>query len=98
MGNHDHTLKYVIHTDTGRTYSLYIMEASEYKKDRYIALFLFYDDDKFENTEKLWQNLRHRIFYENSVDAVMNKVIEYAEGRNEKLFFHEYLNEKVMHN
>ena len=96
MESQNHTLKYVIQTDTNRTYSLYIMEASEYQKGRYVALFLYYDDDKFENTEKLWLNLRHRILYENSVDAVMNKVIEYAEGRNEKLFFHEFLNEKSL--
>jgi hypothetical protein len=98
MVNHNHTLKYIIQTDSGRTYSLYIMEASEYRKGRYAALFLFYDDDYPEDKEKLWLNLRHRILYENSVEAVINKVIEYAEGRNEKLFFHEFLNEQVMQN
>ncbi len=94
MGNH--TIKYLIQTDSNRTYSLYIMEATEYRKGRYVALFLYYDDDYFEDTEKLWMNLRHRIFYENSIDAIMNKVIEYTEGRNEKLIFHEFLSAPVL--
>jgi hypothetical protein len=63
------------------------MEASEYLKGKYIALFLFYDDDGFDNTEKLWLNLKHRILFENSIEAIKSKVIEYADGRNEKLIF-----------
>lgn len=93
MNNDNNIIKYIINTDANRIYSLYIMEASEYQKGRYVALFLYYDDDYFEDTEKLWLNLRHRIFYESSVEAIKNKVIEYAEGRNEKLFFNEFLNE-----
>ncbi len=83
----NHTLKYIIKTDNDKTYSLYIMEASEYYKGKYIAIFLYYDDDDFDNTEKLWLNLRHRILFENSVEAIKLKIIEYAGGRNEKLIF-----------
>lgn len=85
-------IKYIIKTDSDRTYSLYIMEASEYAKGKYVALFLYYDEDEYENTEKLWMNIRHRIFYENSVEAIKNKVTEYADGRNEKLMFLEIQN------
>lgn len=84
--------KYIIRTDNERTYSLYIMEASEYVKGKYVALYLYFDDNDYEDTEKLWMNIRHRIFYENSVEAVKNKVIEYADGRNEKLTFFEVQN------
>lgn len=80
-------LKYIIKTDNDKTYSLYIMEATEYIKGKYIALFLFYDDNDFENAEKLWLNLKHRILYENSIEGIKSKVIEYADGRNEKLIF-----------
>ncbi len=87
MEQANHTTKYILKTDGDKTYSLYIMEAKEYQKGKYIGLFLYYDDDEFENTEKLWLNLRHRILYENSIDAVKAKIIEYASGRNEKLIF-----------
>jgi hypothetical protein len=87
MENDNNTTKYIIKTDSDKTYSLYIMEAKEYQKGKYIALFLYYDEDEFENTEKLWLNLRHRILYENSMDAVKAKIVEYASGRNEKLIF-----------
>jgi len=83
----NNTIKYIIKTDNDKTYSLYIMEASEYIKGKYIALFLYYDDDDFENTEKLWLNIRHRILFENSIEAIKSKIIEYADGRNEKLVF-----------
>lgn len=83
----NNTIKYIIKTDNDKTYSLYIMEASEYIKGKYIALFLFYDDDDFDNTEKLWLNLKHRILFENSIEAIKSKIIEYADGRNEKLVF-----------
>ena len=81
------TIKYIIKTDNDKTYSLYIMEAAEFHKDRFIALFLYYDDDEFDNTEKLWMNLRHRILFENSIEVIKSKIIEYADGRNEKLIF-----------
>ena len=96
MGNNN-IIKYIIKTDNDRTYSLYIMEASEYAKGKYVALFLYYDDDKYENTEKLWMNIRHRIFYENSVESIKNKVTEYADGRNEKLMFFEIQNTPAEH-
>jgi len=83
----NNTIKYIIKTDNDKTYSLYIMEASEYIKGKYIALFLYYDDDDFDNTEKLWLNIRHRILFENSIEAIKSKIIEYADGRNEKLVF-----------
>ncbi|MFI5144603.1 MAG: hypothetical protein ACHQJ4_03325 [Ignavibacteria bacterium] len=83
----NNTIKYIIKTDNDKTYSLYIMEASEYIKGKYIALFLYYDDDDFDNTEKLWLNIRHRILFENSIEAIKSKIIEYADGRNEKLMF-----------
>lgn len=87
MEQANHTTKYILKTDSDKTYSLYIMEAKEYQRGKYIALFLYYDDDEFDNTEKLWLNLRHRILFENSIDAVKAKIIEYASGRNEKLIF-----------
>ncbi len=87
MENNSNIFKYIVKTDNDRTYSLYIMEANEYRKGRYVSLFLFYDDNKIEDTQKLWLNLRHRILYENSIEAVKAKVIEYAAGRNEKLSF-----------
>ena len=81
----DNVIKYIIKTDNDKTYTLYIMEADQYKKGKYVALFLYYDDNGYDDTEKLWLNLRHRIFYENSAEAIKNKVIEYADGRNEQL-------------
>jgi len=83
----NNTLKYIIKTDNDKTYILYIMEVNEFQKGKCIGLFLYYDEDDFENTEKLWLNIRHRILYENSIEAIKSKVIEYADGRNEKLIF-----------
>jgi len=83
----NNTIKYVIKTDNDRTYSLYIIDAEEYRKGKYVGIFLFYDDDDFANTEQLWLNLKHRILYENSINDIKTKVIEYADGRNEKLIF-----------
>lgn len=87
MEQFNHTIKYIIKTDNDKTYSLYIMEAKEIQKERYIALFLYYDDDEINDTEKLWLNLRHRILFENSIEDIKTKIIEYTSGRNEKLFF-----------
>jgi hypothetical protein len=92
MENNNNIIKYIVKTDNGKTYSLYIMEADEYKKGRYVSLFLYYDDNNYDETESLWLNLRHRILYESSVEAIKNKVIEYADGRNEKLIFFEVQN------
>ncbi len=86
-----HAQKYIVNTDSGRSYILYIINAEEFNKSsynqKYIGLFLYYDEDNAENPEKLWMKLRHRIMFENSVDAIKDKVIEYTEGRNEKIFF-----------
>ena len=82
------TLKYLIKTNEDRTYSLYIMEAEEYNRGKYVALFLYYDENgAFNSPEKLWLRLKHRILYENTVDAVKDKVSEYGSGRNEKFIF-----------
>jgi hypothetical protein len=82
------TLKYIIKTDNDRTYSLYIMEASEYLKGKYIGLFLYYDNGQEIGTaEELWSKLRHRLLFENSIEAVKAKVMEYGDGRNEKYIF-----------
>jgi hypothetical protein len=82
------TLKYLIKTSEDRTYSLYIMETEEFTKGKYIALFLYYDDNEgFNSPEKLWLRLKHRILYENTVDAIKDKVSEYGNGRNESFVF-----------
>lgn len=81
------TIKYLIKTDTDKTYSLYIMEAAEYHKGRFIGLFLYYDEDEFSDAERLWLNLRHRLLFENSIEAIKEKVIEYTDGRGERVYF-----------
>ena len=91
------TTKYIVNTDNGRTYILYIMNANEYSgnndETRFVGLFLFYDEDIISSTEELWKRLRHRLLFENSVDAIKEKIREYAAGRNENLTFLE-INEK----
>ena len=82
------SIKYIIKTGDDRTYILYVMETKEYKKGSYIGLFLYYDENNVMNTaEKLWMNLRHRILFENSLDAIKEKVREYGSGRNENYTF-----------
>ena len=87
----NNTTKYIIKTDTERTYILYIMNASEYSGDdtgsKYVGLFLFYDDGTITGYEELWKQLRHRLLFENSVDAIKEKIKEYASGRNEEIVF-----------
>ena len=84
------SLKYIINSGDDRTYILYIMETKEYKKGSYIGLFLYYDEEKaISSPEKLWLNLRHRILFENSIDAIKEKVREYGFGRNENYTFTE---------
>lgn len=95
MENNNNVIKYIVKTDNDRIYSLYIMEANEYKKGKYVSLFLYYDENDFNDSEELWLNLRHRILYESSIDAIKNKIIEYADGRNEKLIFLEIQNRPV---
>lgn len=83
------TNKYIIKTDCDRTYSLYIMEASEYCKGQYIGLFLYYDEDDngIDKPERFWLKLRHRILFESSADIIKDKILEYGFGRNEKYIF-----------
>lgn len=71
--------KFIIKTDNNKIYSLHIINAVEYNPDKYVGLFLFYDD----NNE--FQNMKHRLLFENSVDAIKDKVIEYANGRGENV-------------
>jgi malate/lactate dehydrogenase len=98
MDSQNNIIKYVINTDNNKIYSLYVMEANEYQKGKFIGLFIYYDENGVETKEKLWMNLRHRILYENSVEAVKNKVIEYADGKNEKLSFLEFQTDLVLQN
>jgi hypothetical protein len=78
------SIKYIVKTDGGRTYILHILEASEYKSNQYVGLFLYHDEDSLND---VWPHLRHRLLFENSVEAIKNKVTEYAEGRNEIIIF-----------
>jgi hypothetical protein len=94
----NNAIKYIIKTDSDRTYSLYIMNPNEYNKGKYVGLFLYYNEDTFEDTEKLWLNLRHRILFENSIEAIKEKVIEYTEGRNENIVFLEIQEANMLKN
>jgi len=88
MAANNQTLKYIIKTNDNKTYSLYIMEAQEFQQGRYVAIFLYYDEDGDLNSpEKLWLRVKHRILYENSIEAIKDKVIELGSGRNEKFIF-----------
>ena len=98
MEDNKNIIKYIVKTDNDKTYSLYIMEANEYQKGKYVSLFLYYDENDIDDTEKLWLNLRHRILYESSIEEIKNKIIEYSDGRNEKLFFLEIQNTPVSQN
>jgi len=98
MEDNKNIIKYIVKTDNDKTYSLYIMEANEYQKGKYVSLFLYYDENDIDDTEKLWLNLRHRILYESSIEEIKNKIIEYGDGRNEKLFFLEIQNTPVSQN
>jgi len=77
-------IKLVIRSDSNRIYSLHIMDAVEYQKGHYVGLFLFYDDN---STENAYKNIRHRLLFENSIEAIKDKVIEYASGRGESIMF-----------
>jgi hypothetical protein len=82
--------KYIIDSGDDKTYILYIMETKEYQKGSFIGLFLYYDEDKaISSPEKLWLKLRHRVLFENSIDAILEKVREYGYGRNENYTFTE---------
>jgi hypothetical protein len=80
------SIKYLIKTDSNKTYILHIMDAVEYKTNQYVGLFLFHDDDDSSQSEA-WQNLRHRLLFESSIEAIKDKVTEYAHGRNENIMF-----------
>lgn len=77
--------KFLIKTDSNKTYILHVIDAVEYKQNQYVGLFLFHDDEAEENSE--WSNLRHRLLFESSIEAIKDKVTEYAHGRNENIIF-----------
>jgi hypothetical protein len=80
----ENSYKFIIKTDTQKVYVLHVFESSEFEPRKYIGLFLYHDD---HTNEGVWHHLRHRILYENSIDAIKDKVIEYTEGRNEHITF-----------
>jgi hypothetical protein len=79
------SIKYLVKTDTNKTYILHIMDAVEFRENQYVGLFLFDDVNGKEPGE--WHNLRHRLLFESSVNAIIDKVTEYAHGRNENVTF-----------
>jgi hypothetical protein len=81
----DQAIKYVIKTDNNRTYSLHIINAIEYQNGKYVGLFLYQDVDNYA-TER-GEGLRHRLLFENSIDAIKDKVLEYTSGRGENIVF-----------
>ena len=94
------TIKYIIKTDSERTYILYIMNAGEFSSNddssKYVGLFLFFDDDQISTHEELWKRLRHRLLFENSIDAIKEKIKEYASGRNETIVFLEIDEQEII--
>jgi len=80
------SIKYIVKTDSNKIYVLHIIAAIEYKTNQYVGLFLYGDEDS-EKNGKTWTVLRHRLLFENSIEAIKDKVIEYANGRNEKIMF-----------
>ncbi|MCI0449822.1 MAG: hypothetical protein L0Y79_08565 [Chlorobi bacterium] len=82
------SIKYIIKTGSKRTYILHIMDAVEFQSKKYIGLFLYHDEENTEND--VWKHLRHRIFFESSIEAIKGKIIEYTDGRNEKITFIEH--------
>jgi len=85
-------LKLIIRSDTNRIYSLHIMNAIEYQKGKYVGLFLYYDDNNINDALK---NIRHRLLFENSIEAIKDKVVEYASGRGENIMFIESPNSPI---
>ena len=81
----ENALKFVIKTDSNRTYSLHIINAVEYHKGKYVGVFLYHDDDSYD--AERGESLRHRLLFENSIDAIKDKVLEYASGRGESIMF-----------
>jgi hypothetical protein len=83
----NNSIKYIVKTSSRKTYILHIIEAFEYKSNQYIGLFLYHDEDIFNGSPEVWPHLRHRLLFEGSIEAIKEKVTEYAEGRNEKIVF-----------
>jgi hypothetical protein len=52
--------KYLIKTSSNKVYALHIINAIEYEQNKYVGLFLFYDDSHD------FQHLKHRLLFENS--------------------------------
>lgn len=75
--------KFVVKTDSNKVYSLHVINAIEYNPVKFVGLFLFYDDDNN------FQNVKHRLLFENSVKAILDKVIEYLNGRGENAMIEE---------
>ncbi len=80
------SIKYVVKTDGGKTYILHIMDAAEFNAHYYVGVFLYHDEDITPDSVDL-PVMRHRILFERSVNAILDKVIEYTSGRNEKIEF-----------
>lgn len=77
-------IKLVIKSDLNRIYSLHIVDAIEQHNGKYVGLFLYYDNNDVTEAVK---NVRHRILFENSVEAIKDKVVEYTGGRGENITF-----------
>lgn len=80
------SIKYLIKTDDGKTYILHIMETAEFNARQYVGLFLFHNEEYAPEHVEL-PILRHRLLFENSINAIKDKVIEYTSGRNERVTF-----------
>ena len=80
------SLKYVIQTDSGKKYILHILENSEFNSKLYVGVFLFHNEEYLPGKVDI-PLLRHRLLFENSVNAIKDKVIEYTSGRNEHITF-----------
>lgn len=80
------SIKYIVKTNTGKTYILYVMDACEINSKHYIGLFLYHDEEYAPHEVDL-PIMRHRILFETSVNAIKDKVVEYTSGRNEYIVF-----------
>jgi hypothetical protein len=81
-----YSVKYVVRTDGGKTYILHIMDAAEFNSHYYVGMFLYHDEEVSPDSVDL-PVMRHRVLFERSVNAILDKVIEYTSGRNEKIEF-----------
>jgi hypothetical protein len=78
--------KWIVKTDKGSTYILHIMDAFEFRTNQFVGLFLYHDEEYAAN-DPVQPIMRHRLLFENSVNAIKDKVIEYTSGRNENIVF-----------